>query len=139
MASRWRQLWSSLRHAFAMQAGGPLEPEDQALLHSLAQEIVRRRLDSVVLLTLQAALPLSFLGSQALYAAKPLASVFHQVGGEQALTLLGPLAGIARQLVPPEQLERLARLLEWREHVESLMALIEEYSAEQVQTDGTRA
>jgi hypothetical protein len=128
MASRWQRFWQGIRHAFAMPAAHPLSPDDQALLTRLAEEIVRRRLDTVALVTLQSTLPLSFVGSQALHVAKPLVSAFYQLGGERVLGMLGPLAGIAREVIQPQDYERFVRLLEDRVNIERLMTLIEQES-----------
>jgi hypothetical protein len=97
----WRPHWGQRAEA------PTLEIEDQAqtkaLLEKIAQNVVNRRLEMPAVLFLEMHRPLSFLGSQALY-------------------FLTPLLGL---VAAPEQISRLARMLDTPEGVERLISAIE--------------
>jgi hypothetical protein len=79
------------------------EAQTEALLDKIAETVVKRRLEVPTVLFLEMHRPLSFLGSQALY-------------------FLTPLLGL---VAAPEQISRLARLLDTPEGVEHLISAIE--------------
>lgn len=79
------------------------EAQTEVLLEKIAQNVVSRRLEMPAVMFLEMHRPLSFLGSQALY-------------------FLTPLLGL---VASPEQISRLARLLDTPEGVERLISAIE--------------
>ena len=93
-----------LAHAFALgDPQAPWAPEDEALLDRLASEVARRGMQAPAVLFLEGLRPLNFLGSQ-------------------AVTFLQPLAGM---LFSATEWDRVARILERREALGSLMERIE--------------
>ncbi|HEY7678090.1 MAG TPA: hypothetical protein VIG69_13535 [Candidatus Methylomirabilis sp.] len=105
---RWQRWRAGLAWAFAVDRGAEtFAPDDLAFLDRIAASIVRRGLAAPAQLFLETLAPLSFLGSQALYAVHPLLD----------------LAGGARDG------ERLAALLERREAVALLQSCIEAAAA----------
>ena len=105
-------LWGKLRkefvHAFALS---PIEPafasEDAALLEKVARLIVKRGMALPALLFLESLGPLNFLGSQVMHGLRPFLELVCDV---------------------PE-MERLAVILERRDNVPRLIAMIEEQAA----------
>jgi hypothetical protein len=105
---RWQRWRAGLAWAFAVNRGPEaFAPDDLAFLDRIAAAIVRRGLAAPALLFLETLAPLSFLGSQALYAVQPL------------LDLAGGV----------KEGERLAALLERREAVALLQSRIEAAAA----------
>jgi hypothetical protein len=93
-----------LRHAFALgPEGEPLSAEDTALLGRVADAIVKRGLAAPAMVFLESVGPMNFLGSQALHFFTPLLEV----------------------AFPQREVERIARLLERRDTLPKLTALIE--------------
>ncbi len=92
-----------LAHAFSLDPGWDLSPEDHDLLNRVAKKIVDRGLTGPVLLALQSFSPLGFLGSQAMIALQPFAEL----------------------IIPAGEYERCTRILERREGLELLMRQIE--------------
>ncbi|MGH7254174.1 MAG: hypothetical protein ACREI3_00225, partial [Nitrospirales bacterium] len=87
-----------------VQAGPmPLTVDDAALLDKIASAVVDRRMESPALLFLESASPLNFIGSQALHVLLP----------------------ILECVCDARDLERAAHLLERRDILSRLMALIE--------------
>jgi ABC-type Fe3+-hydroxamate transport system substrate-binding protein len=82
------------------------QAQTEALLDKIAQTVVSRRLEVPAVMFLEMHRPLSFLGSQALY-------------------FFTPLLGLVAR---PEQISRLARLLDTSEGVERLISAIEQKS-----------
>ncbi len=78
-------------------------PEDQALLERLADRVVELRIETAAILTLETAKPMSFLASQAMVFFEP----------------------IVQSLFRFTDYQRLSRLLERRDTLESLTQLIE--------------
>jgi hypothetical protein len=124
----WQRMWSGLRHAFAMPSRA-LSADDEKLLDDLAQEIVRRRLDAAALFSLQAALPLSFLGSQFLYILRPWTSLLYDLGATRQQAASDELTKVASQFLEPGKYERLVLLFERRDNIERLLDLIEDHAA----------
>ena len=97
-------LRESLKKAFAIQSTAePLSSEDEALLEKMATVVVKRGMARPTVLFLESVGPMNFLGSQALHFLTPILN----------------LACEAREL------EQAARLLERRDAMPRLVALIE--------------
>jgi len=105
-------LWGKLRkefvHAFALS---PIEPafasEDAALLEKVARLIVKRGMALPALLFLESLGPLNFLGSQVLHGLRPFLEL----------------------VCNATEMERLASVLERRDSVPRLIAMIQEQAA----------
>lgn len=103
-SQRMQQIRRAVQHAFAVSSGAdPLTVEDVALLDRIATVVVDRRMAGPAVLFLESAGPMNFLGSQALHFLMPLLEVACGTG----------------------ELERAARLLERRDTLPRLIALIE--------------
>ena len=104
------QLRAGLRHAFAVQPDDqPLAIEDVQLLERIAEVIVNRRMAAPAMMFLESMGPMNFLGSQALH-------------------FLIPILDCAFNT---KEVEQVARLLERRDTVTRLIAIIETKSAPQ--------
>jgi hypothetical protein len=104
LAQRLNGLTAALRHAFAVTPDGkPLSAEDVALLERVADAVIRRRMSAPTLLFLESMGPMNFLGSQALHFFTPLLDV----------------------VFPQRDIERVALLLERRDTLARLAAIIE--------------
>lgn len=104
LAERVQQLKAAARRAFAVRREGtPLSPEETRLLEKIATVTVGRRMAGAAVLFLESAGPMNFLGSQALHFLTPILS----------------LACDAREV------EVAARLLERRDAITRLVAMIE--------------
>ena len=93
-----------LQHAFATQSEAqPPSPEDGQLLERMADIIVKRGMAAPAAVFLESIGPMNFLGSQALHFLNPILEfAFHG-----------------------KEVEQVARLLEQRDTVSRLIALIE--------------
>ena len=90
----WSRLRRGLAHAFALhREGDELEAGDLALLDRLARLLAHRGLATPTIFLVESLAPLGFLGSQLVHA-------------------LTPTMGM---VAPPDDIERLAQLLERRE------------------------
>ena len=108
LTARWRQLHQGLKHAFSTQPpSSPLSSEDLELLERIADALVKRRLAAPAAMFLDSMGPMSFLGSQALHLLTPVIEC--AFGGKD--------------------IERVARLLERRDTMIRLVALIESKSS----------
>lgn len=104
------QLRAGLRHAFALQPEEqPLAIEDVQLMERIADVIVKRRMAAPATMFLESMGPMNFLGSQALH-------------------FLTPILDCAFNT---KEVEQVARLLERRDTVARLIAVIEAKSAPQ--------
>jgi len=104
LAQRLSGLTARMRHAFALEPEGqPLSPEDVALLERVAATVVERGMATPAILFLESVGPMNFLGSQALHFFTPLLEV----------------------VFPPRDVERVALLLERRDTLSRLGAMIE--------------
>src|SRR5690348_3178802 len=104
LAQRLNEFTAGLRHAFAvMPEGQPLSAEDVALLERVADAVIRRRMAAPTLLFLESMGPMNFLGSQALHFFTPLLDL----------------------ICPQKDIERIALLLERRDTLARLAAIIE--------------
>ena len=101
--SVWEKLGRALSHAFALPArSAPLTAEDRALLEHIAQRLAQRRLEAPAVLFLESVGPLNFIGSQVLHGLRPFLEL----------------------VCDATELERLAVLLERRDSLEQLSALL---------------
>jgi len=104
LAQRLSGLTARIRHAFALEPEGqPLSPEDLALLERVAAAVVERGMATPAVLFLESVGPMNFLGSQALHFFTPLLEV----------------------VFPQRDVERVAFLLERRDTLSRLVAMIE--------------
>ena len=101
-------LRQGFRHAFALGSEQPaLSADDLALLERTAEAVVARRMAAPATLFLESMGPMNFLGSQALHF----------------------LAPIVECVFNSSELAQIARLLEQRDSLQRLTALIEAKSA----------
>lgn len=104
LTQKFHALAVGLRHAFAVTPDRqPLSADDVALLERVADGVIRRRMSAPTLLFLESMGPMNFLGSQALHFFAPLLDV----------------------VFPQRDIERVALLLERRETLARLAAIIE--------------
>ena len=104
LTSRLRRLCHGVRHAFATESvASALSTEDIEFLERIADALVKRRMGAPASIFLESMGPMNFLGSQALH-------------------FLTPIIECA---FDGKDIERLARLLERRDTVSRLIALIE--------------
>lgn len=103
-----QKLRDTMREAFAVRSGAdPLSMDEVVLLEKVATEIVSRRMATPAVLFLESAGPMNFLGSQALHFLTPILSL----------------------VCDTREIERAARLLERRDAIPRLIALIEAKSS----------
>lgn len=101
----WEKIRQQCAHAFAVTPPvSDFSPEDLALLEKIAGVIVKRDMATPALLFLESLGPMSFLGSQVVHGLKPFLDV----------------------VIAPADAERLAALLERRDSIERLSALLQE-------------
>ncbi len=104
LAQRLSGLTARIRHAFAVEPEDqPLSPEDVALLERVAATVAERGMATPAILFLESVGPMNFLGSQALHFFTPLLEV----------------------VFPQRDVERVALLLERRDTLSRLGAMIE--------------
>ena len=104
LAQRLSGLRARVQHAFAVEpAGEPLSAEDVALLERVAAAVVEREMAVPAVLFLESVGPMNFLGSQVLHFFMPILEV----------------------VFPQRDVERVALLLERRDTLSRLAALIE--------------
>jgi hypothetical protein len=104
LTSRLRQLRHGFSHAFSTKpAASGLTGEDIEFLERMADALVKRGIDVPATMFLESMAPMNFLGSQALH-------------------MLTPILECA---FDGKDMERVARLLERRETMSRLVALIE--------------
>jgi hypothetical protein len=67
-------MWERLKHAFAIEAEGPAEPNEpqRLIIERLVREVVRRRLTTPALLTLELGRPLNYVSAQVLHFFQPI-------------------------------------------------------------------
>lgn len=107
-AAKLAQVRAGLRHAFAVRPETqPLSIEDVQLLERIAEVIVKRRMAAPATMFLESIGPMNFLGSQALHFITPIVDCAFNV----------------------KEVEQVARLLERRDTVSRLIAIIEATSA----------
>ena len=104
LTSRLRQLCNGVRHAFAAEpVTSALSTDDIQFMERIADALVKRGMGAPAALFLESMGPMNFLGSQALHVLTP----------------------IIECAFDGKDMERLARLLERRDIVSRLIALIE--------------
>ena len=107
-AGKLAQLRAGLRHAFSVQPENqPLTIEDMQLLERIAEVVVKRGMAAPATMFLESIGPMNFLGSQALHFITPIIDCAFNV----------------------KEVEQVARLLERRDTVSRLIAIIEAKSA----------
>lgn len=108
MAERLAQLQAGFRHAFAVRPESqPLAIKDVELMERVADVIVKRGMAAPATVFLESMGPMNFLGSQALHFFTPIIECAFNV----------------------KEVEQVARLLERRETIPQLIAIIEAKSA----------
>ncbi len=101
---RARRIGQRLRNAFAVgPPREPLGPEDEVLLDKMATVVVQRKMARPTVLFLETLGPMNFLGSQALHFLTPILNLVCET----------------------RELEQAARILERRDALPRLIALIE--------------
>ena len=101
----WEKFRQEFRRAFALTpTEASYSAEDEALLRKVAGLIVKRGMAEPALLFLESLGPLNFLGGQVLHGLKPFLDL----------------------LCDPQELDRLATMLERRDSVDRLIAFIQE-------------
>ena len=107
-AEKLAKVRTGLRHAFAVRPEDqPLSIEDVQLLERIAETIVKRGMAAPATMFLESMGPMNFLGSQALHFMTPIIDCAFNV----------------------KEVEQVARLLERRDTVTRLIAVIEAKSA----------
>lgn len=107
-AEKLKKVRAGLRHAFAVQPENqPLAIEDVQLLERIAEVVVKRGMAAPATMFLESIGPMNFLGSQALHFVTPIIDCAFNV----------------------KEVEQVARLLERRDTVSRLIAIIEAKSA----------
>jgi hypothetical protein len=108
MAAKLAQLQAGFRHAFAVSPESqPLAVEDVELMERVAEVIVKRGMAAPATVFLESMGPMNFLGSQALHFFTPIIECAFNV----------------------KEIEQVARLLERRDSIPRLIAIIEAKSA----------
>ncbi len=108
LAGKWDRVRDELAHAFSIQSEAEaFTVEDLALLERVADSVVKRGMTAPATVFLESLGPMNFLGSQALYF----------------------LAPIVEWALNAKEVEQMARLLERRETISRLIAMIETKSA----------
>lgn len=110
LAETWKRVHAELSHAFSTTSKAePFSVEDLALLERAADAVVKRGMAAPATVFLESLGPMNFLGSQALYFLTPIIEwAFHG-----------------------KEIEQVARLLERRDTISRLIALIDTKSAPQ--------
>jgi len=110
LTNRLRQLCNGVRHAFTTEpATSALSTDDVKFMERIADALVKRGMGTPAAMFLESMGPMNFLGSQALHVLTP----------------------IIECAFDGKDMERLARLLERRDIVSRLIALIEAKSTMQ--------
>lgn len=108
LTKRIQEFRAGLQHAFATQSASlPLSVEDVDLMERMADVIVKRGMTAPATVFLESLGPMNFLGSQALH-------------------FLAPIIEFAFNA---KEVEQVARLLERRETISRLIAIIEAKSS----------
>ena len=111
LAEKWDKVRAELSHAFSTKSGPErFTVEDLALLERVADAVVKRGMAAPATVFLESLGPMNFLGSQALYFLTPIVEWAFQA----------------------KEVEQVARLLERRDTIARLIAIIETKSAPQI-------
>jgi hypothetical protein len=109
-AEKWEKVRAELSHAFSTTSGAEVFTiEDLALLDRVADAVVKRGMAAPATVFLESLGPMNFLGSQALYFLTPIVEWAFQA----------------------KEVEQVARLLERRDTISRLIAIIDTKSAPQ--------
>ncbi|HSL04783.1 MAG TPA: hypothetical protein VK901_14745 [Nitrospiraceae bacterium] len=109
-AGKWDRIRAELSHAFSTTSGAEVfTSEDLALLDRVADAVVKRGMAAPATVFLDSLGPMNFLGSQALYFLTPIVEWAFQA----------------------KEVEQVARLLERRDTISRLIAIIDTKSAPQ--------
>jgi hypothetical protein len=100
--------WSRFKKAFAIPRDKPLTDRQRQWLERIAQEAVRRGMTTPALLVLETVKPVNYVGAHVLLFFKPVMSA----------------------VIPPEDCDEAADLLEKRSALETLREMIEKLDAE---------
>ena len=100
------RLRDAVRHAFALPSDEPLAADDLARLDRLADAIARRRMQTPAILALESSRPLGGIAANAAHAIAPL----------------------LRGIVPPEELDAAARLLQHPRAIDELVGRLQAVS-----------
>lgn len=98
-----------LKHAFAVEPPGEVEPDDEArpVVEHLCREVVRRRMSTPALLVLESSRPLNFVTAQALHFFGPMVAAVSDARGHEHLARFlehrGSIDWMCRRI---EELER---------------------------------
>src|SRR5438128_9013916 len=107
---QWDKVRAELSHAFSTKSGAEaFTIEDLALLERVADAVVKRGMTAPATVFLESLGPMNFLGSQALYFLTPIVEWAFQA----------------------REVEQVARLLERRDTISRLIAVIDTKSASQ--------
>ena len=110
MAETWDKVRAEISHAFSTKSGAEVfTTEDLTLLERVADAVVKRGMAAPATVFLESLGPMNFLGSQALYFLTPIVEWAFQA----------------------KEVEQVARLLERRDTISRLIAIIETKSAPQ--------
>ena len=110
LSGKWDKIRTELTHAFSTKAEADVfTVEDLALLERVADAVVKRGMTAPATVFLESLGPMNFLGSQALYFLTP----------------------IVEWAFNTKEVEQVARLLERRDTISRLIAIIETKSAPQ--------
>ena len=110
LPGKWDKIRTELSHAFSTKSGPELfTSEDLILLERVADAVVKRGMAAPATVFLESLGPMNFLGSQALYFLTPIVEWAFQA----------------------KEVEQVARLLERRDTISRLIAIIETKSAPQ--------
>jgi len=108
LAEKWDKVREELSHAFSATPDAEVfTTEDLALLERVADAVVKRGMTAPATVFLESLGPMNFLGSQALHFLTP----------------------IVEWAINPKEVEQVARLLERRDTISRLIAIIETKSA----------
>jgi hypothetical protein len=111
VAETWDKVRVEISHAFSTKSGAEvLTTEDLTLLERVADAVVKRGMAAPATVFLESLGPMNFLGSQALYFLTPIVEWAFQA----------------------KEVEQVARLLERRDTISRLIAIIETKSAPKV-------
>ena len=111
LPGKWDKIRTELSHAFSTKSGPELfTTEDLILLERVADAVVKRGMAAPATVFLESLGPMNFLGSQALYFLTPIVEWAFQA----------------------KEVEQVARLLERRDTIARLIAIIETKSAPQI-------
>ena len=110
LAGKWDRVREELSHAFSTKSEAEaFTVEDLALLERVADAVVKRGMTAPAAVFLESLGPMNFLGSQALYFLTP----------------------IVEWAFNAKEVEQVARLLERRDTISSLITIIDKKSAPQ--------